>query len=87
MELVDLARRPVLRRILLKLATMPRGTACTITELVEAGWPGEKMSAGAARNRLHVSLNRLRTLGLDHALITDVGGYLLDPALTVRCAR
>ncbi len=84
---MDLARRPVLKRILLKLATMPRGLPCTIAELVEAGWPGEKMSAGAARNRLHVSLNRLRTLGLDHALLTDAGGYLLDPALTVRCAR
>jgi hypothetical protein len=84
--LVDCSRRPVLRRLLVALATSPRGRPCSIVSLVEAGWPGEKMSPAAARNRLHVSLNRLRTLGLDVALITEDGGYLLDPRLTVRCA-
>jgi hypothetical protein len=53
-------------------------------QLIEAAWPGERMLASAAKNRLHVSLNRLRELGLRHALMASPDGWLLDPAVEVR---
>lgn len=81
---VDCSKRPVLWRLLLALALGPRGTARSLADLVEAGWPGERMSRAAARNRLHVSLNRLRAMGLAPILLTTGDGYVLDPAVVVQ---
>ncbi len=82
--LVDCRRRSVLRRILLALVHAPVGRACTLDELVGIGWPGEKMSRPAARNRVHVSLCRLRALGLGRALVATRAGYLLHPDVVRR---
>lgn len=84
MPRADCSKRPVLRRLVAALVHEPRGAACSVARLVEAGWPGEKMSRSAARNRLHVSLNRLRVLGLAALLLTTDAGYLLDPNAVIR---
>jgi hypothetical protein len=48
-------------------------------ELVAAGWPEERIQPGAARNRLHVVLNQLRTFGLKQILQRKGAGWYLSP--------
>lgn len=86
-ERVALQNRPALRRILVRLASQrvqrPR-TALSAEQLVATGWPDEKMSRDSAHNRLYVTLNRLRGLGLRELLVADAGGYYLDPEALIR---
>jgi tetratricopeptide (TPR) repeat protein len=58
-----------------------------IEDLFRAGWPGERISAASMRNRVHVNLARLRTLGLKAVLIRSGEGYRLDPAVRVEDRR
>jgi len=51
--------------------------------LISAGWPGERILEKAARNRLHVALNRLRKGGLDAFLERDGARYRLRPSAAV----
>jgi hypothetical protein len=60
------------------------GRPLRVTELLEAGWPGERMIEEAARNRLRVMVNRLRDLGLRDVLRAEGHGYVLDPELEVQ---
>jgi hypothetical protein len=55
--------------------------------MIEAGWPGERASRSAIANRLRVALSTLRGFGLRDVLLTQTGGYLLDPAIPVVRAR
>lgn len=83
---VDLSRRAPLRRILLALArlrTVAPGQPLPLDDLVRAGWPGERIGADAAANRVRVALTTLRKLGLREVIKTGQGGYLLDPATAV----
>jgi len=83
---VDLSRRVPLRRILHALARLrvdAPGEPLSMNEIVRAGWPGERMSPGAAANRVRVALATLRRLGLHDVIVTGTGGYLLDPAIAV----
>jgi len=86
-ERVPLQNRPALRRILVRLASQrvqrPR-VPLTAEQLVATGWPDEKMSRDSASNRLYVTLNRLRGLGLRELLVAEGGGYYLDPSALVR---
>ena len=54
--------------------------------LVRAGWPDEAILAAAAKNRLHVTIARLRKSGLERTLVRRDDGYLLDPERLVRIA-
>ena len=54
--------------------------------LVRAGWPDEAILAGAAKNRLHVTIARLRKSGLEGTLVRRDDGYLLDPERVMRIA-
>jgi tetratricopeptide (TPR) repeat protein len=84
---VDCRRRGALRNILVRLATdriHQPGTGVLADELVRVGWPGLKLSEPVARNRLHVTLHRLRELGLDNILeATDEGTYAIKPDVHV----
>lgn len=81
---VAIGRRAALRRILAAcLESRGHDATLSVTELAEAGWPGERMLAAAATNRVHVAIATLRRLGLRDALVHRDGGYGLDPALTV----
>lgn len=57
------------------------GSVVTLEELVRAGWPGEKLVASAAKNRVRVLVAGLRAEGLRDVLKSAAGGYLLDPAI------
>jgi hypothetical protein len=52
-----------------------------LDEIIRAGWPGERMMAEAAMNRVHDALTTLRKLGLRDLLVTTAGGYMLDPGI------
>ncbi|MBP9203704.1 MAG: hypothetical protein KBG28_07065 [Kofleriaceae bacterium] len=83
---IDLRRRAALRQIVLALGQQrvaAPGEALSLDQLVAAGWPGERMRADAAINRVHVALSTLRRLGLRDLLHSGPHGYLLDPAAAV----
>jgi hypothetical protein len=59
------------------------GRGLSLSELQEAGWPGERIRPDAASNRIYVAMNQLRKLGLKEWLRRSADGYYLDPALPV----
>lgn len=69
-EQVDLSRRVVLRRALGALAAAGAGAWVGRDALVEATWPGERMTRPSADGRLHAAVRTLRKLGLDGVLRT-----------------
>ena len=82
----DLNRRKALRLILLHLTEERRrtpGQCVSVGALQQAGWPGEKIRADAGANRVYVSLNKLRNMGLEGILVRSDAGYLLDPSVRV----
>ena len=81
-EPITCGARPVLKRLLSELAKRPR-TPIAAKELVAIGWPGERMLEDAATNRLYVSMNRLRKLGLGAHLVSTDAGYVLDAPVRV----
>jgi len=85
-SVVDLTRRKSARLLLLELVatrTAFPGTAASVSSLVAAGWPGEKMIERAGVARLYVALSALRNLGLRDLLLSRRDGYLLDPGVEV----
>jgi tetratricopeptide (TPR) repeat protein len=84
---VPCRKRKVTRAILMKLVAQridSPGRALTAGDLLEAGWPGERILPQAAMNRLYVMLTKLRQLGLRDVLLATDDGYLLDPNVPVR---
>jgi hypothetical protein len=53
-------------------------------ELLEAGWPGERVGPEAGFARVRNALSTLRKMGLRDVLLTRDDGYLLDPAVPIR---
>lgn len=85
-EGVDLTRRRALRGILRALVdhkTDPSRAPLGLDEVLEAGWPGEKMSPESGARRVYVTINRLRKLGLGELLLTTGDGYALAPRVDV----
>jgi len=83
---VRLGRARALANIVRELAMMRvrhPGRAIAGPVLVRAGWPDERILPKAAKNRLHVSIARLRKLGLEGAIVSDLDGYFLDPKVAV----
>ncbi len=84
---VDCRRRGALRNILVRLATdriHRPGIGVPADELIRVGWPGVKLSETVSRNRLHVTLHRLRELGLDNILeVTEEGTYAIKSEVRV----
>jgi hypothetical protein len=79
---IELGRRRTLRRLLVRLAerrVRRVRSPVTITELIDVGWPNERILRSAALNRLRVALHALRRLGLGDLLLTHADGYLLNP--------
>lgn len=86
-ERVDLVRYGPVRRLLDRLVEerLARpGTALTAEQLIEAGWPGERMRHSAGLLRVYSAVRRLRRLGLEPLLVTRDDGYLLDASASVR---
>ncbi len=83
---VSLANRPTLCRLLATLVeafSSDPGKHVALGQLMASVWPGERMQAESATNRLHVAITTLRKLGLRKALARVEGGYLLDPSVGV----
>ena len=81
-ERVDLRPHDASRRLLLRLAdehARRPGNGVSIEELFDAGWPGEKIAARSAHNRVHVALTRIRKGGLQELLQRSNSNYALDP--------
>lgn len=86
-ESLQIGRAGALRRIVQHLAEerlRRPGRSSSPQALVRVGWPGERILPAAARNRLHVSIARLRRLGMADLLLHQDDGYLLDPQVPVR---
>lgn len=87
---VDVARYGSSARILACLAQSAENRtadACDADTLIAAGWPGERILPGAARNRLGVALARLRKLGLRDQIQKTKAGWRLDPSWSVVLLR
>jgi hypothetical protein len=83
-EPVELARRPILRALLGALVEAhDAGKRVPSEGLIAAAWPGDRMSADSARNRLHVALHALRRLGLGDLVTWTPDGYSIDARMTV----
>jgi tetratricopeptide (TPR) repeat protein len=73
----------LLRRLGEQRAASP-GRSLSPESLIADMWPGEKIIPKAARNRLHVAVRTLRTMGLGTTLRSDMAGYHLDPTVPFR---
>jgi len=85
-QTIDLSRRAALRRILLALAERhARGQrqGLTVGEVLEAGWPGERMRAESASARVYMAIRRLRALGFEEILLTTDDGYALSSLVRI----
>jgi tetratricopeptide (TPR) repeat protein len=71
---------------LVRLRTTCPGQAVSARALVAVGWPDEKVSLQAGLNRVHVSLTKLRKLGLASVIVRTQSGCLLDPSVRVERA-
>lgn len=81
-EVVDVARRPTLRRVLEALVAKrleAPGEALAWDTLLEAGWPGQKVGAESGVHRVRVAVSTLRKLGLADVIETVDEGYRLAP--------
>lgn len=86
---VSLDRRAALRRILAELSRRrveSPGRALSLDGVLEAGWPGERVSTEAGAARVYNAIQRLRRLGLESVLCTRDDGYLLDPETSTRAS-
>jgi hypothetical protein len=86
-ESVDLTRKRALRAVLGGLVAQHLahpGEPLTIDGVLEAGWPGERMSPESGSRRVYVTINRLRNMGLGELLLTTGEGYMLAPQVDLR---
>jgi DNA-binding response OmpR family regulator len=70
------------RRLLVALA-QAHPSALNIEQLFKAGWPGERVVASAQKNRVFVSLSKLRKYGLEGKIDRVDDGYRLAPGLRI----
>jgi predicted ATPase len=63
------------------------GAPLSIDELIERGWPGEKMHPEAGAKRVYTAIWHLRRLGLKDAILRVDGGYMLDPGVRTEIAH
>lgn len=83
---VPLERRKAIRGVLQALARRREerpGEPASVVELVEAGWPGERILAAAGAERVYAAVATLRRLGLQGVIQQKAGGYLLSPQYPV----
>ena len=86
---VTLARHGSLLRMfhaLVEAHEAPHERTLDVDDLFTAGWPGTTIHTASARNRVHVNLAKLRSLGLRDTLLRNDAGYRLDPTLPIRRA-
>ncbi|MEZ4320262.1 MAG: hypothetical protein R3F61_22475 [Myxococcota bacterium] len=85
-ERVSLATRAANRRVLARLLEARRtapGTVVEVSDLVEAGWPGERIVPSAGASRVYTAIATLRRIGLKDLIQKKGKGYLLRPDVVV----
>lgn len=86
-ERVDLENRRALPRLLAALVEAREArSSLTVPDLVERGWPGERILEEAGINRVHVALTTMRKLGLRDFIVRNRAGYCLDPDAAIELA-
>lgn len=83
-EPIDLSRRRAMRLIVAALADKREsepGKGMSLDDILEAGWPGERVIPEAGANRVYVALATLRKMGLREVLLSRDDGYLFDPGV------
>jgi hypothetical protein len=83
---VNLRRRDAPWRVLLRLASAHRAQAdvpVSVGELIETGWPGQKLIPEAAAGRVYFVIRQLRKMGLEGHIVTAGGGYLIATTTAV----
>jgi FHA domain len=83
---INLGRRGAARRVLWRLVeqrVLAPGVGLPVDDIVQAGWPRERMQHESGLARAYVTIQRLRALGLKDVLVTRDDGYLLDPEINV----
>ncbi|MFO0749671.1 MAG: tetratricopeptide repeat protein [Myxococcota bacterium] len=81
-KLHNLQRRRALRLILLALAERHAhapSRGLSVDDVLEAGWPGERMHAESGMNRVYVAVATLRQLGLKDVIVREEDGYRFVP--------
>ena len=84
---VDLRRRHAARRVLWALteeALTNDSKPLSTRELLEIGWPGERVEAASGAHRVHVTIAKLRKLGLGERLTRGENGYRLTGLIDIR---
>jgi Tetratricopeptide repeat len=80
-HVVELGRRAplvnVLRHLVERRIVAP-GAPSSASELLVAGWPGERVLHGPGQIRVRNAIAQLRKLGLRTAIVNGGGGWLLD---------
>lgn len=85
-EEVDFSRRGPLRKIIVALAEAREervGTGLSPDDVLDAGWPGDVVTAEAGAARVYSAIRTLRTNGLEDVLLTQDDGYLIDPDVSI----
>jgi hypothetical protein len=70
----------------LRLASAHRAQAdvpVSVGELIETGWPGQKLIPEAAAGRVYFVIRQLRKMGLEGHIVTAGGGYLIATTTAV----
>jgi serine/threonine protein kinase/tetratricopeptide (TPR) repeat protein len=83
---IEVGARRQLRAILsalLRARTSAPGTALSTSEVLDAGWPGERVLPRAGVARVYTAIKTLRDLGLREVLLSSDDGYFIDPAQPV----
>jgi len=83
---VDFSRRGPLRKIIVALAEARQarpGEGLSPDDILEAGWPGDIVTAEAGAARVYSAIRTLRTHGLEEVLLTQDDGYLIDPNVAI----
>ncbi len=85
-EEVDFSRRGPLRKIIVALAEAREqrpGQGLSADDVLEAGWPGDIVTADAGAARVYSAVRTLRTHGWEDLLLTQDDGYLIDPEIAI----
>jgi hypothetical protein len=83
---VDMRRRGAPRRILMALvkAHHGEGAPLSVDQVLEAGWPDERILPDAGRARVYMAISTLRKLGLAPLMERTDEGYRFTPGLTLQ---
>lgn len=81
---VDLSTRHLLRRLFLRICDAAEAsTSVTSNDLIEAGWPDERMTFDSAQSRLYSAIRNLRKLGLEGEIVTKESGYAISADIDI----